>query len=91
MARKEGSLTAIRISIVIVVYTPGAIVKLAFRWNIRDAALNPRPHGLAFGVTIEQLGRRPYCWELVNVLVRGRIVIWGAFDGGICHNIGVCG
>ena len=90
MARKEESLTAVRISIVVVVYTAGAICELAFRWGIRNAAFNPRPHGLAFAVTIEQRGRLPYCWELVKVLVRGRIVIWGAFEGRICHNIGVC-
>ena len=88
MARKEGSLTAVRISIVIVVYAAGAIVDLAFRWDIRNAPCNFRPHGLAFGVTVEQLGRLPYCRELVKVLVLGRIVVWGAFGGRVCHNIG---
>jgi len=91
MARKDGSLTAVRISIIVVIYTAGAIAELAFRWDIRNAAFNLRPHGLAFGVTIEQRGRPPYCWELVKVLVRGRIGIWGAFEGRIYHNVGVRG
>jgi hypothetical protein len=26
----------------------------------------------------------------VKVLVLGRIVIWGAFGGRVCHNIGGC-
>lgn len=37
---KKGSLTAVRISSVIVVHAYGATVKLAFRWDIRNATLN---------------------------------------------------